>query len=75
MVKGLQAFDGFGAGELAAIERGNAGRVFPKCRWCWGIDLGIPIGGFSFTGPTLHAESRALSFCAQAGVDRNVVKW
>jgi hypothetical protein len=31
MVKELQSFDGFGAGELAAIERGNAARVFPKC--------------------------------------------
>jgi hypothetical protein len=30
-VKGLQAFDGFGAGELAEIERGNAARMFPKC--------------------------------------------
>jgi len=29
--KGLQSFDGFGAGELAAIERGNAARMFPKC--------------------------------------------
>ncbi len=28
--KGLQSYDGFGAGELAAIERGNAGRIFPK---------------------------------------------
>jgi len=31
MVKGLQSFDGFGAGELAAVERGNAARMFPKC--------------------------------------------
>ena len=31
MVKGLQSFDGFGAEELAAIERGNAARIFPKC--------------------------------------------
>jgi hypothetical protein len=30
MVKGLRSFDGFGAGELAAIERGNAARMFPK---------------------------------------------
>jgi len=30
MVKGLQSFDGFGAGELAAIERGNAARMIPK---------------------------------------------
>ena len=32
IVKGLQSFDGFRAGELAAIERGNAARIFPKCR-------------------------------------------
>jgi len=31
MVKGLQTFGGFGAGELASIERGNAARIFPKC--------------------------------------------
>ena len=31
MVKGLQSFGGFGLGELAAIERGNAARMFPKC--------------------------------------------
>ena len=30
MVKGLQSFDGFGAGELVEIERGNAVRVFPR---------------------------------------------
>lgn len=30
--KGLRSFDGFGAKELAAIERGNAVWMFPKCR-------------------------------------------
>jgi len=31
MVKGLRTFDGFGAGEMVAIEWGNAARIFPKC--------------------------------------------
>jgi hypothetical protein len=31
MVKGLQSWEGFGAGELAAIERGKVARMFAKC--------------------------------------------